>query len=42
MSHFRPIATASAVFAAVNMLFFSGDFGEDQPQKKKISAPPRQ
>jgi hypothetical protein len=28
--------------AAVNTLFFSGDFGEDRPQKKKISAPPRQ
>jgi len=40
MSHFRPIATRPAPFAAVNMLFFSGDFREDRPQKKTISALP--
>jgi hypothetical protein len=33
---------AAASLAAVNALFFSGDFGEDRPQNKKISAPPRQ
>jgi hypothetical protein len=33
---------AAALLTAVNTLFFSGDFGEDRSQKKKISAPPRQ
>jgi hypothetical protein len=42
MSHFRPIATRLAPFAALNTLFIPGDFGEDRPQKKKISAAPRQ
>jgi hypothetical protein len=42
MSHFQPIAAGRGELAAVNTLFFSGDFREDRPQKKKISAPPRQ
>jgi hypothetical protein len=35
MSHFQPIAAGRGELAAVNTLFFSGDFGEDRTQKKE-------